>query len=67
MMEASTSDYIVLNVGKYGVMPPDGNLSSPTGATMSHGILEKVKSKFSRGSDKNLSSKHSGVESGTGG
>ncbi|KAF6022150.1 hypothetical protein EB796_019542 [Bugula neritina] len=53
MIEGS-GDYIVLHVGKYGVMPADNN--SPPSINGSNSLIEKVKNKF-RNSDKNLSSK----------
>ena len=67
MMDNSTTDYVVLNVGKYGVVPQDSSPSSPSGGSINHGILDKVRSKFVRGggSEKNISNKH-GVESGAG-
>ena len=68
MMESSTGDYVVLNVGKYGIMPSDSNLNTSTAASMSQGFIDKVKQKFTRssGSEKNLTNKHHAMDGGTG-
>ena len=65
MLEPSSGDYVVMNVGKYGLVSSDTHHSSSE-ANLSNGLIDKVKSKFSRGNEKNISSKQHGIENGTG-
>ena len=65
-MIESSGDFVVLNVGKYGVMPTDSisNTSSNSGGTINLSLFEKAKQKLSRGGEKGLT-KHS-MDNGTG-
>lgn len=53
-MIESSGESVVLNVGKYGVMPTDSvsNTSSNNGGTINQGLFERFKSKL-KGSEKN--------------